>query len=79
MHSKHLADSLTQLEVQGTISPVTSSLILSLLPKQLMMDYERILLDFPTITHPYNNDMEIKHNVTHHIETKGSLVCARPH
>ena len=78
MRSKRLTDSLTQLKVQGTISPVTSSLVLSLLPKQSVSEYERILLDFPAITRPYNNNLEIKHNVTHHIETKGPPVCARP-
>ena len=76
MRSKRLTDSLTQLKVQGTISPVTSSLVLSLLPKQSVSEYERILLDFPAITRPYNNNLEIKHNVTHHIETKVPPVCA---
>ena len=78
MRSERLTDSLTQLKVQGTISPVTSSLVLSLLPKQSVSEYERILLDFAAITRPYNNNLEIKHNVTQHIETKGPPVCALP-
>ena len=77
-HSKHLTDSLTQLKVQGTISPVTSSLILSLLSKQSAMEYKRIFWGFPTITGPYKNYMEITHDVIHHITTKRSPVCARP-
>ena len=78
MRSQRLTDSLTQLKVQGKLSQVTSSLVLSLLPKQPVSDYERILGEYPSITRPYNNDVEIKHDVTHHIETKGIPVCARP-
>ena len=78
MRSKCLTDPLTEINVQGTISPVTSSFVLSLLPKQSKSDYERILLDYPAITRPYNNDMEVKHNVTHDIGTKGPPVSERP-
>ena len=78
MRAQRLTDSVTHLKVQGMTSSVTSSLVLSLLPQQPMSDYERILREFPSITRPYNNDVEIKHDVTHHIETKGPPVCARP-
>ena len=78
MRSQRLIDSSTQLKVRGTTSSVTSSLVLSLLPQQLAPEYERIIRDFPSITRPYNHDLEIKHDVTHHIETKGPPVCARP-
>ena len=75
MRLRSLMDMITQLKVQGTTSSVTSSLVLSLLPQQLVSEYERILRDFPTITRPYSNDVEIKHNVTHTIEMKGPPVC----
>ena len=75
MRSQHLTDSLTQLKVEGKLSQVTSSLILSLLEKQSVSEYEKILWEYPSITRPYNNDVEVKHDVTHHIETKGPPVC----
>ena len=78
MRSQRLTDSLTQLKVQGMTSSVTSSLVLSLLPQQPVTEYEKILRDFPSVTRPYNHDVEIKHDVTHHIETKGPPVSARP-
>ena len=70
MRSQHLTDSLTQLKVQGMYSSVTSSLVLYMLLQQPLSEYERILRDFPSITLPYNIDTGIKHDVTHHIETK---------
>ena len=68
MRTQRLTDRLTQLRVQGIASSVTSSLVLSLLPKQPKSDYEKILLDFPSITRPYNGNMEVKHDVTHHVD-----------
>ena len=81
-HYGHLVDvrtdALTQLKVQLMTSSVTSSLVFSLLPQQPVLEYERILRDFPSISRTYNNDEEIKHDVTHHIETKGPPVCIQP-
>ena len=65
METRRLTDRLTQLNVQGIASSVTSSLVLSLLPKQPQSDYEKILFEFPAITRPYNGTMEVKHDVTH--------------
>ena len=73
-----LLDPLTHLKVQGIASLVTSSLVLSLLSRQPKSDYQRILMDFPTITNPYNGNVEIKHNVTNHIETRGLTVRVKP-
>ena len=78
MHSQRLMSSLTQLKVQGMNSSVTSFLILLLLPKEPVSEYKRILRDFPTITRPYNYDVQIKNVVTHHIETKGPLCAHNP-
>ena len=39
MRLQRLTDSLTQLKVQGKLSQVTSSLVLSQLPKQTVSDY----------------------------------------
>ena len=35
-------------------------------------------MEFPTITNPYNGNVQIKHDITHHIETKGPPVRAKP-
>ena len=43
--SHHLLDPLTQLKVQGIVSSVMSSLVLSLLLKQPKSDYQKILMD----------------------------------
>ena len=60
MRSQRLTNSLTQLKVQSKLSQVTSSLVLSLLLKQPVSDYEWILGEYPSITRPYNNVMEKK-------------------
>ena len=56
MKSHRLLDPLTHLKLQGIASSGTSSLVLSLLPKQPKTDYQKILTDFPTITNPYNRE-----------------------
>ena len=71
-------DTLTHLKVQGIASSITSSLVLSLLPKQLKSNYKKILMDFPATTSPYNRNIQIKHNVTHYTETKGPLYALNP-
>ena len=73
-----LLDPLTHLKVQGVVSSLTSSLVLSLLPKLPKSDYQKVLMDFPTITSPYNGNVQIKRNVTHSIETKGPLYVLNP-
>ena len=78
MKACHLLDPLTHLKVQGIASSVTSSLVLSLLSKPPKSDYQKILIDFPTITSPYNGNVQIKHDVTLHIETRDSLYSLNP-
>ena len=73
MKLHRLLDLLTHLKVQSIASSATSSLVRSLLPRQPKSDYQKILMDFPTITCPYNGNVQIKHNATYHIETKGPL------
>ena len=78
MKSHRVLDPLMHLNVQGITSSVTPSLVLSLLPKQLKSDYQKLLIDFPTITSPYNRNAQIKHDITHPIETKGPLYVLNP-
>ena len=56
---------LTHIKVQGIAYSVTSSLVLSLLPKKPKSNYRKILMDFTTITNSYNRNIQIKHDVTH--------------
>ena len=73
MKSHRLLDPLTYLKVQSiaNASSATLSLALSLPDKQPKSDYQNILMDFQAITNPYNGNVQIKHDITHHIETRG--------
>ena len=77
MGHKRLSDTRTNLFVQGVISS-SPPLSPSLLPKQQSNEFSSILREFPAITQPCSKDRPIKHNVTHHIETAGPPVSARP-
>ena len=75
--SKHqLIDTTTHLVVKGfnsletPVSPVFSTPSPSI--------YDNILQDFPEITQPLCKETPLKHDVTHHILTKGPPVKARP-
>ena len=35
-------------------------------------------MDFPTITNPYNGNVRMKHDITHHIETIEAPLYALP-
>ena len=74
MKLHHLLNSMTHFKVQVIVSSVMSSLVLSLLPKQPRLDYQKILMAFPKIISPYNGNVQIKHDVTHYTETKGPPV-----
>ena len=76
----HLLDPLTLLKVQGIVSWVTSSLVFSFPPtcRQPKLGYQKILMDLPAIMSPYKENVQIKHKITQHFETKGSPECAKP-
>ena len=74
---RRLTDTVTNLKIQGIRSSVTSSLVRSVLSEP-KTSYQRILAEFPSLTRPYNGSVAVKHDVTHHIETKGPPVHARP-
>ena len=67
-------DSLTQLQVNG----IVSSLSTTLLPRKPNNVFEGILQEFPEVMQPYSDNHPIKHQVTHHITTTGPPVFARP-
>ena len=70
-------DPVTQLNVHGIASLDASPPSPIRLSKKPTSDYEMILSQFPSITRPYSSNLQIKHSVTHHIETTGPPVCAR--
>ena len=77
MRRRRLTDSLTQLQVHG-IRSTTCSPSPSLLPRQPTNEYEAILSDFSTVTHPSSMEQPVKHSVTHHITTTGPPVSSHP-
>ena len=72
-----LVDGITQLRIQG-ISTHTSSPSPLLLPKQPKTEFDAILSAYPDIVRPCNTEAPVKHSVTHHINTVGPPVHARP-
>ena len=77
MRRHRLTDSLTQLQIHGIRSTMCSPSP-SLLPQQPTNEYETILSDFPTVTHPSSMEQPVKHSVTHHITTTGPPVSSHP-
>ena len=77
MQCRGLLDIRTQLSIQGVIfsSPLPSP---TLLPKKPTNNFKAIMAEFPTITQPCSKDCPIKHNITHHINTRGSPVSTHP-
>ena len=72
-----LIDSHTHLHIQGVLS--TGSLPSpSICPKDTNNPYLTLLSDFPTLTQICSPNTPVKHDITHHIETTGPPVSARP-
>ena len=73
---QQLIDPTTHLDVKGVDSleaPVTP-----VFSTPFPSPYDVIFQDFPEITQPLCKETPVKHDVTHHILTKGSPVKARP-
>ena len=71
-----LSDAHTHLKVQGILS-LDPSPSPTLVPKEHNNEFLAILSEFPAVTQVCGNDLPIKHDVTHHIETTGPPVSAR--
>ena len=65
-HSR-LVDAITQLRVQGIISQVTSP-----------SPSTSIITKYPAVFKPHLSSSSTVHDVTHHIQTTGPPICARP-
>ena len=77
MKQSRLVDSVTQLRVQGILSH-TSSPSPSLFPLQSTNIYTSLLSKYPTVFQPHLGTHTAEHDVTHHIQTNGPPVTARP-
>ena len=78
VNKRRLIDPLTNMSVVGTPSKCPAlSLVYG--DQDSTNPLERMLMrDFSVITKPVYHSEDVKHDVTHHIETKGPPVAARP-
>ena len=76
---QRLLDSVTRSQVQGIVSH-RPSIHLTLLPLTCSDPFEAILKDFPSVIQPFmiSEHLPVRHDVTHHIDTTGPPVYARP-
>ena len=74
---RQLSDATTQLHVQGILSS-DSSPSPTIQPKDTGDPYNKLLSKFPSLTQVCSQDTPILHDVTHHIDTTGPPVTARP-
>jgi len=77
MANSRLVDTVMQLKVQGILSQIVSpspSFFLS----QQTTPFTSLIAKYPTVFQPQLSSHNVKHNVTHHIHTKGHPVSARP-
>ena len=76
LRNRSLIDAVTQLRVNGvTSSEPALSPVYASLPST---PYTKILSEYPDITRPTTKQTAVKHNVAHHILTRGPPCSARP-
>ena len=77
MQHSQLIDAHTHLHIQGILSTDPSPSP-SICPKDVNNPYLSLLSEFPALTQVCSPDTPVKHDITHHIETTGPPVSARP-
>ena len=77
MHNHKLVDTSTHLSIQVILSSDASPHT-SLCPKDNSNPYLNLLAEFPSLTQVTTPDTPVRHTITHHIETTGPPVFARP-
>ena len=77
MNNRELIDTCTHLHVQGILSPDASPSP-SVCPRDATNPHLTLLSEFPALTQVSTPATPVKHDVTHHIETTGPPVFARP-
>lgn len=75
--NRRLIDTHTSLSINGIQSSSASSRLTFSITDE-SDQYHSLLKQFPNLTKPTRRDTPVKHNVTHHIVTKGPAVSARP-
>ena len=77
VRNHRLLDAITNISVNGTASKLQA-----ISPMFATFDsrssFQQLFADFPDITRPCYNADAVKHDVTHHIITKGQPVSTRP-
>lgn len=76
--NRRLIDAHTSLSINGIQSTTSESSRLTFSITDQSTQYHALLQQFPELTKPNRRDTTVKHNVTHHIPTKGPAVSARP-
>ena len=76
LRSCSLIDAVTNLRVNGITSPITA--ISPVYASFETTPFTTILSDYPDITRPTTKQTTVKHNVAHHILTRGPPCSARP-
>ena len=74
--NQKLIDSTTSLAVQGVTSNKLS--VSPMFVNAASSQFDDLLRQYPNISRPVYTDTNVKHNVTHHIETHGPHGSARP-
>ena len=77
VRQRRLIDSTTNLHVRG-FRTNTTSLSPSFSSITPASPFQELLGKFPSITKPCFKESSVKHGITHHIETRGPPVSARP-
>lgn len=75
--NRRLIDMHTSLSITGIQSSTLSS-HLTISVADAASQYHTLLHQFPNLTQPNRVNTTVKHNVTHHVITKGPAVFARP-
>ena len=70
MKHSRLVDAITQLQVQGLSSQVSSPSPAVYHP-QSTNTFTTIVAEYPAVFQPYLHSQNVEHNITHHIQTTG--------
>ena len=75
MKHSRLVDAITQLQVQGLYSQVSSSSPALYCP-QSTNTFTTIVTEYPAVFQPYLHSQKVKHDITDHIRTTGPPISA---
>ena len=76
MKHSRLVDAITQLQVQGLYSQVSSSPSPALYHPQSTNTFMTIVTEYPAVFQPHLHSQNVEHDITHHIRTTGPPISA---